>query len=156
MAASQNLLLSDLEPLLDSLKVMTIATLWESGVWSAPVYYLYRERAFWFFSSPDSRHIMGSELSLNMMVAASIFLDDDDFSKIRSIQMRGQIKKSLTCAAISEVAAYIRKFKIPFKGADPLTFIQQQYRSSLYRFVPAEIIYMDNRIHIGFKQKITL
>jgi len=156
MAATQNILLSDLELLLDSLKVMTIGTPWENGVWSAPVYYLYINRAFWFFSSPDSRHIMGSKLSPDITVAASIFLDDADFNKIRAVQMRGQIEEIVSCFNISEVRAYVKKFGIPFKGSDPLAFVKQQYRAHFYRFIPAEIIYMDNRINIGFKQKITL
>ena len=40
--------------------------------------------------------------------------------------------------------------------SDLLSFLQQQYRASFYRFVPAEVIYMDNSIRIGFKQEIKL
>lgn len=165
MADTEDILLSRLEPLLNSLKVMTIATPWDSGVWSAPVYYLYRNRAFWFFSSPDSRHIRGAALSPDMVVAASIFMDDLEFNRLKGVQMGGQIEAVVKCGNLTEVAAYIVKFGIPFKISsgggngnleDARTFIEQSYRSCFYRFVPKEIFYMDNTIHIGFKQKIIL
>ncbi len=154
------------EQLLDSMKVMTIATPWENGVWSAPVYYIYKNRAFWFFSSPDSRHITGAKHSSEMMVAASIFVDNEQFNKIKGVQMRGKIeeikssdKNDNTSKFLPEVSSYIKKFSIPFKGLnmkDALNFICKQYRSQLYRFIPTEMIYMDNSIHIGFKQKIEI
>ncbi|MBF0468622.1 MAG: hypothetical protein HQK61_07025 [Desulfamplus sp.] len=194
MSHDQKKITSDLEELLDSLKVMTIAVPWENGVWSAPVYYLYKNRSFCFFSSPDSRHIMGARLSPDMAVAASIFMDDANFNNIRGVQMSGKINHiaatgnttqtdnatatgniARTCNTITgdnnragtshtgEVLAYIKKFGISFKGLnervnlakDALVIMQQHYRSRFYRFVPSEIIYMDNRIHIGFKQNIT-
>lgn len=178
MSHDQQSLLFDLEQLLDSLKVMTIATPLENGVWSAPVYYLYKNRAFWFFSSPDSRHITGAKPSPNftispkntdspeIMVAASIFMDNHDFNKIKGIQMRGKIEQIVRMENMVEALAYIRKFGIPFKESkgsdsstetiDPLTFIQKHYRAKFYRFIPTEMIYMDNSIYIGFKQKIKL
>ncbi|MBF0259610.1 MAG: hypothetical protein HQK62_12365 [Desulfamplus sp.] len=202
MSHDQRKIIPDVEDLLKSLKVMTIAVPWENGVWSAPVYYLYKNRAFSFFSSADSRHIKGAKLSPDMEVAASIFMDDVKVNNIRGIQMRGKIydivatgntaridnaditgnitpvynttvaDNTTTVADINrvgtsntgEVLAYIKKFGISFKGLndrknwaqDALDLMQQHYRSSFYRFVPSEIIYMDNRVQIGFKQKIIL
>ncbi|MBF0230961.1 MAG: hypothetical protein HQK63_15440 [Desulfamplus sp.] len=183
-------MITELEHLLDSLKVMTIATPWENGVWSAPLYYLYKNRAFWFFSSPTSRHIIGSKTYPDMMVAASIFWDDLKFSNIKGLQMRGKIeevnkidnmknainnmKNGLNI--LSVVLAYIKKFGIPLDESinssnlrdsknlretngridEVLAFFQKHYRSRFYRFVPTEMIYMDNSVNIGFKQNITL
>ena len=127
-------------------------------MWSAPVYYIYKNRAFWFFSSPDSRHIIGAKHSSEMMVAASIFVDNDQFDRIKGVQMRGKIEEG-KANDNPEVSSYIKKFSIPFKGLnmkDALNFICKQYRSQLYRFIPTEMIYMDNSIHIGFKQKIEI
>lgn len=157
---------SDFKQLINSIKVMTIASPWENGVWSAPVYYIYKNRAFFFFSSPDSRHIKGAELSPDMMVAASIFVDNEQFNKIKGVQMRGKIEEIKADAPndnmskfIPEVSSYIKKFSIPFKDMnmkDSLNFICKQYRAKFYRFIPIEIIYMDNSISIGFKQTIEI
>jgi hypothetical protein len=105
--------------------------------------------------------------SSEIMVAASIFMDDSKFSNIKGVQMRGKIEEISKTDNMGEVislaSAYIKKFGIPFNesgGAkdkiDALAFIRQHYRSQLYRFIPSEMIYMDNSIHIGFKQKIEL
>jgi uncharacterized protein len=184
---------SKLEHLFDSLKVMTIATPWENGVWSAPLYYLYKNRAFWFFSSPNSRHIIGSKTYPEMVVAASIFWDDLKFSNIKGLQMRGKIEEVNTIDnmksglnnmknglnILSVVSAYIKKFGIPLGESiksstlrdsrnlrnpretnnridEVLAFFQKHYRSQLYKFVPTEMIYMDNSINIGFKQNVKL
>ncbi|MBF0241918.1 MAG: pyridoxamine 5'-phosphate oxidase family protein [Desulfamplus sp.] len=161
MQCEQNCLPSDLAQLLDNLKVMTIATPWENGVWSAPLYYLYKNRAFWFFSSPDSRHITGAKLSSDMAVAASIFMDDPNFSNIKGVQMRGKIELTANIDKIdvlSAVSSYIKKFSIPFNGSnmvEALSFISQKYRAKFYRFIPTEVIYMDNTIAIGFKQRVS-
>lgn len=149
----------DLENLLKSLKVMTIATVWDHGVWSAPVYYLYMDRAFYFFSSTSSRHIMGATSS-PLKVAASIFQDDASFRNIKGVQMRGGVKiVADKKQALAGAVAYAEKFGIHGSAMSPrdtLSFLKQHYRASFYKFVPVEVIYMDNTVRIGFKEEIIL
>lgn len=121
--------LYELDELLKSRKVMTIASVWNHGVWSAPVYYLYRSPGFYFFSSPSSRHILGATApeSSSFMPAASIFKDDASFKKIKGVQMVGRVEAvTKRNEALKGAVAYAAKFGIrggkkkeSFSGDDP-------------------------------------
>ena len=43
--------------LVNSVSTMTVATCGRDTAWAAPVYYVYQNGVFFFFSKPDSRHI---------------------------------------------------------------------------------------------------
>ncbi|SLM27399.1 FMN-binding pyridoxamine 5'-phosphate oxidase-related protein [Desulfamplus magnetovallimortis] len=161
---------SSMKNLLQSLKVMTIATMWNNGVWSAPLYYLYKNGCFYFFSSPASRHITGA-LGSSCKSSASIYQDDSSFSKIKGIQMGGYVKVVKSRAESLGVAfAYAVKYgftkdrelnflketDVFVTSMDYLHYFQSSFRASLYKFVPVETIYMDNSVRIGFRQEITL
>ncbi len=138
--------------LINSGKVMTLATPWKEGAWSAPVYYLYANKCFYFFSAPDSRHILGAE---NGRAGASIFEDSESFRDIRGIQMRGKIEKvSGNKEAALAALKYMKRFGITYDGKAPLKFIKENYRALFFRFVPEKILYMDNRVKIGFKKEV--
>ncbi|MBF0574230.1 MAG: hypothetical protein HQK69_10835, partial [Desulfamplus sp.] len=99
----------------------------------------------------------------------------EEFNKINNIKSSlNNIQNGLS--TLSVVLAYIKKFGIPFdelinssdlrdsknlreinsKTDEVLAFFKRQYRSQLYKFVPTEMIYMDNSINIGFKQNVKL
>lgn len=144
--------LSAMEALVCSQKVMTLAVALEAGAWSSPVYYIYHQRAFYFFSSPDSRHIRESK-NKDGRAGASIFADAVAFDDIRGIQMTGIIEAAGKCAA-PVAAAYLKRFNIFHAGMDALAFIRQQYRAAFYRFIPCKLIYMDNAVFMGFKKEL--
>ncbi len=169
---------SDVEKLIKSLKVMTLATPWEGGVWSAPLYYLYKNGRFYFFSSPASKHIVGAfyekekcvseKESKNRdvsIVAASIFQDDADFRAIKGIQMQGRVDIVTEIReAISIAVVYAAKFNLMKRvrsstksvSLDLLERLKRQFHAELYQFIPSQMIYMDNSVRIGFKKEITL
>ena len=74
------------------MRVLTLATSMEQETWTAPVYYVFLNKQFYFFSNPDSRHIKeiyNSAVSKNLIVT-SIFLDDKN---IKGLKMQGEIVK---------------------------------------------------------------
>jgi uncharacterized protein YhbP (UPF0306 family) len=72
--------------LISHVRVMTLATAKESRPWSAPVYYLFKDKKFYFFSSPDSRHIRDGN---NQACSASIFRTHASVEKLEGLQMSG-------------------------------------------------------------------
>lgn len=144
------------EKMVTSCKVMTLAVALKQGAWSSPVYYLYRHKAFYFFSSPDSRHIRISR-QMPGRVGASIFEDDPSFDDIKGVQMQGiiePVKKNKQ--GLGAAGAYLKRFAISHDKVDAMTFIKVQYRASFYRFVPHTLVYMDNGVSMGFKKELEI
>jgi uncharacterized protein YhbP (UPF0306 family) len=146
----------NIEQMATSQKVMTLAVIWQGGAWSSPVYYFYWRKSFYFFSITDSRHIKGSQ-QMDGRAGCSIFADALSFDEIQGIQMQGRIelvKKNRE--GLAAAVAYLKRFAISHGKVDAMTFIKQQYRASFYRFVPHGLIYMDNRVAMGFKKELEI
>lgn len=135
--------------------VMTLGTSSSDGTWSAPVYYLYENKSFYFFSNPNSRHIREAFES-DGHCAVSIFEDSDRFDQIKGLQMTGKIIKADKTSAIRTAILYAKRFKINPNSKDCLAFIQQKFRASFYRFVPEKLLYMDNSVGFGTRKEINL
>jgi len=85
---------------------------------------------------------------------ASLFVDALSFEKIQGVQMQGNIEPVRNNSkGLAVAVAYLRRFAISPGKVDALTFIKQQYRASFYRFVPHGLIYLDNRVAMGFKKR---
>ncbi|MEH0022299.1 MAG: pyridoxamine 5'-phosphate oxidase family protein [Desulfobacter sp.] len=138
-------------------KVMTIGT-GGNAPWTAPVYYLYRDRFFYFFSSPESRHIrMGKDTPC----AAAIFRDDPemvpDMSALQGLQMSGRIDACSPGAETVGVAvAYARRYGISPLSKDILKYFKDRFHARFYRFIAQECFYMDNQMGFGHRTKIEL
>lgn len=141
------------------MRVLTLATSLEQETWTAPVYYVFSNKKFYFFSNPDSRHIKDSQGSkaLNNLVAASVFSDDTDFKNIKGLQMQGRIENVTNKKdALLRAMEYIGKFKIHYNTEDILEFFHSKYKARIYQFIPETVYYMDNSIKFGFREKIEL
>ncbi|MFH0731258.1 MAG: pyridoxamine 5'-phosphate oxidase family protein [Pseudomonadota bacterium] len=148
------------QDLINSVSTMTLATSGPDSVWAAPVYYVYQEGRFFFFSKPESRHI-GESLAAGF-AAAAIHANAESWQHIRGLQMSGAICKSgIGLDAICAVQAYLRKF--PFtkeffkedQQMDLKGFITR-FKVSLYHFTPERVLYQDNQIRFGFREEISL
>lgn len=140
--------------LIDAVWTMTLATTGENGPWSAPVYYLYRDERFYFFSSPSSRHIQDG---LNRPGAASIFRVHERKDRLEGLQMHGTIllqKAGIRAAAAA--AAYARRFDITVSGSDFLAFFQKAFHARLFGFMPDQVYHMDNRKGFGSREVVVL
>lgn len=140
--------------LISQARVMTLATSANNHPWSAPVYYLCRDRAFYFFSSPDARHICDGK---DRQCAASIFRTHDCVENLEGLQMSGLVLEQGTgTQAVAVAAAYARQFAISFAGSDILGFFKNAFHARLYKFVPNLVYHMDNRQGFGFRERIDL
>lgn len=153
-----------------SSKVMTIATCSEKGPWSAPVYHIFKNSCFYFFSSETARHIKdvfsytrnGGPLDARTFrvkgaAAVSIFEDAECFSALKGLQMSGHVEKAgMTKAAAAAAADYIKKYNLPFLGKKGLVLIKEKFKAQFFQFVPEQVYYMDNTMGFGFRKKINL
>ncbi|MCB1707127.1 MAG: pyridoxamine 5'-phosphate oxidase family protein [Halioglobus sp.] len=143
--------------LLLATRTMTIATTGASGAWSAPVYFLFHQDCFYFFSSAASRHI--EEALSNGACAVSLFSEDGDWRHIRGLQMCGSIAAAPYTAPTSAVLArYTEKFPtvaslFPDSLRDLETFSEKSH-TRLYRFQPSQVLLVDNAAGFGSRREI--
>ncbi len=126
------------------------------GAWAAPVYYLFREGSFIFFSSPKSRHIVDGLTS--GACAAAIFREGDDWRDIEGLQMEGVIREIAGDADAFQ--AYVARFSTvrSFFGDDPfdLAAFRAKFRAAMYAFVPTRVFYLNNRAGFGARVEVDL
>lgn len=149
----------DFEGFAGSCHVMTLAVSKENMPWTAPVYYIYSAGKFWFFSSPDSRHIIEAALNSGS-AAASVYADPHDWSEIKGLQMTGKIRDGrFSSGSALAFAKYLAKFsfvKNMLKGSERmgLSEFQAAFRAAWYFFEPDVIYYSDNSKGFGFRYKV--
>ena len=140
--------------LIETSKVMSLAVGENGEAWSAPVYYLFTEPRFYFFSNPKARHI---QMAKNGTSAASIYQDDADVKKLAGIQMSGTIVKSpLNAHSILTAKTYCLHFKISANVKDILAFIASKFHADLYYFEPEVAYFMDNSNGFGSRKRVEL
>ncbi|MEA2059186.1 MAG: pyridoxamine 5'-phosphate oxidase family protein [Thermodesulfobacteriota bacterium] len=161
---------SSAKALAHSSKVMTIATCSVKGPWSAPVYYIFQNHCFYFFSSETARHIMDmcsysreSDTPVSRTsrvkgdIAVSIFEDAPCFQRLKGLQMSGKVEKAcMTKEAAAAASDYIKKYNLPFAGKEGLVLIKKKFNARFYRFFPEHVYYMDNTMGFGCRKKINL
>ncbi len=152
-----------------SSKVMTIATCSEKGPWTAPVYYIFHNHCFYFFSSETARHIKdvfsytrdggpldGQTSRVKGAAAVSIFEDADRFSGLKGLQMSGHVEKAGMTKAVVAAADYIKKYRLPFFEKKALVLIKEKFNAQFFQFAPEQVYYMDNTMGFGFRKKVNL
>ena len=139
---------------------MVLATEEERVPWTAPVYYVYTQPNFYFFSSPKSRHIR--QAGRGKAVAASIFSDSDQWQQIQGLQMTGTLTEVKKSAERIKASA---KFLVKFPFAKPFLQSDQSHqakapnvadRVKLYTFIPEASFYVNNRLGFGNRLPILL
>lgn len=147
--------------LIDSQSTMALATAGTSGEpWAAPVYYVFYHGGFYFFSAPDSRHIL--EAGEGGRASAAIYPFVSSWKEIRGIQMSGSVQKvGAGLKAIRAVRAYVDKYPFTKEFFDPgrdldLESFGKRFRVRFYRFDPTLVYYLDNKIKFGFREAVEL
>ncbi len=137
---------------------MTLATAEDGEPWAAPVYYVFFRSAFYFLSSPESRHI--KEALENGRASSAIYASGSTWQEIRGLQMAGSLNPvSGGLEAFQGLHEYLKKF--PFtkeffknnKMLDPKHF-WERFGVKLYRFGPSLVYYLDNRIRFAFREEV--
>ncbi len=139
--------------LISKTKVMTIST-GKITPWAAPVYYLFHGHIFYFFSNAKARHI---KEGVGLPCAAAVFKDASDTTQLQGLQMSGRIEKCPLDAATAKLAlAYAGHYGIEAMTEKVLDYFKIRFHAGMYRFIPADIYYMDNRRGLGSRTKIEL
>ena len=137
---------------------LTLATAGESGPWSTPVYYVCFDSGFYFFSSPQSRHIRQAMDSGE--AAASLYHQADSWQAIRGIQMKGTVDRIHSMGlSVKAIALYLKRFPFtreffPVDSKPDLDAFFSRFKARLYAFTPAAVYYIDNRLGLGTRQQI--
>jgi len=148
------------ESLIENESVLTLATADGQMAWVAPVYFVYLKSKFYFFSSPDSRHI--KETMQSGQAAATIFKPASAWQDIKGIQMTGSVKTGINLLeSMQAVRRYLKKFPFttsffPEKGSIDLDAFAKKFNVRFYRFLPECVYYMDNSIRFGFREEVNL
>lgn len=139
---------------------MTLATAASDIAWAAPVYYVYFKSAFYFLSTPESRHI--KEALEKGRASSAVYVSGTTWQEIRGLQMSGSLQAvEGSLEALQVLRAYLKKFPFTkdfFKketSVDPARF-WERFGVKLYRFKPALVYYLDNRIRFAFREEVTL
>ena len=146
--------------LINQQSTMTLATARDNNAWAAPVYYVFYNSAFFFFSDPASRHIL--EAMESDQVSAAIYPYADTWQGIKGIQMSGRIRQlGPGVSAVQAIRAYTKKFAFTrdfFETGQALnleSFIKR-FKVRFYMLEPRIVYYLDNRIKFGFREEVKL
>jgi len=146
--------------LVDAQTTMTLATAKGDEAWAAPVYYVFVRSAFYFLSSPTSRHI--KEALQSSQASATIYTFASTWKEIRGLQMNGCIQPvNSGLEAIQVLRAYLKKYPFTkdfFKknAALDLETLTERFGVKLYKFFPTLVYYLDNRIRFAFRVQVKL
>ena len=151
-------IISRANDLISSCHAMTLATAGDNMPWAAPVYYANISHLFYFFSSPDARHVQDALAS--GQAAGAIYAEGGSWQNLRGLQMSGKIIAISNAGQSSKaIIAYVKKFPLvktffsSVKNLNLNSFISR-FHASLYCFQPDYIVFMDNTVDFGFQQEI--
>ena len=142
---------------LDSCHIMTLGTSDSKSVWTAPVYYIYLESIFYFFSKATSRHMLNAQVSGT--AAASIHNNPQGWMDIKGVQMEGVVSEAGGGEkSVQAFRTYMKRFSFvkeimsaSFSGS--LESFTEQLQVRWYMFVPKKMVYLDNSVKFGFRQQ---
>ena len=139
-------------------KTLVLATA-DREPWAAPVYYVYRDARFYFFSSTNSRHVTAALASGHC--AASIFREAADWRQIEGLQMDGHVQPiPLSAAAAGAFGSYIQKYPTVADLFGQAVFdfgeFTARFRTQLYAFVARRVFYLNNQAGLGKRTEIQL
>lgn len=143
---------------MESHNTMTLASCRENVPWAATVFYASDGTNLYFFSEPKTRHCQN--LMANPKVAVTIQEDYADWSKIKGIQLEGEVVEvDSTIEKAKAMAAYTRKypsiikiFTNPASGALYKAFLKVKF----YRVCPQRVYYIDNEQGFGKRQELVI
>ena len=146
--------------LINETRVMTLAVSDKDIPWSSPVYFVFHDNRFYFFSNENSRHIEYAKD--RKIISASIFQDSDRMDQIFGFQMSGLLEKvSKKTLYLIIVKRYVTKFSFLKQIFGPQIienkcFFLEKFKSHLYCFHPDKIFMSDNSSTTDKRSKIDL
>ena len=137
---------------LSSQHVMTLATAGAEGPWATALFYVNRGFTLYFFT--EGRTLHGRNMTENPAVAASISRDSDDWREIKGIQISGKVYPVGMDEKVAIICLFTRKYTAMniFLTGNPAAVA----RADVYKLVPGEIWYLDNKRGFSKRQKLIL
>lgn len=140
--------------LLETVPVMTLATSDGYRPWAAAVYFALDDGGLVFFSSAAARH--SREAARNPRAAATIHPEAASWREIRGLQTEGSVAPVADDDTGARLA-YFRKFPFAEGLLDATTATGSTLSSArLYRFRPARLWYVDQRLGFGHRVELLL
>jgi hypothetical protein len=146
--------------LIHETRVMTLSVCRDDIPWSAPVYFVFHDPGFYFFSNENSRHVIDAEGM--RPVSVSIFQDSDRMEEIFGFQMAGRTKPvSKPDVHLRVVKKYVSKFNFLQQIFGPQIlenrrFFLEKFKSRLYCFYPDRVYLSDTSSTSGKRSEIDL
>lgn len=132
--------------------VMTLATHGAEGPWAAAVFYAGDGGSLIFLSSPTTRHCRN--LALDARCAATIHDDQNNWVRIKGIQMEGRV---IELAGDEErCAQHLYGEKFPIVGAVasiPPAIVKALAKVRWFRLVPERYYFIDNSKGFGHRDE---
>ena len=141
--------------LIRSQRTLVLATCRDNTPWSAPVYYLFHQGCFYFFSSPRSLHIRHSVGHGHS--AGTVFADSDRWEQIRGLQMTGRVTRVQSMTRTAQLTAlFILRYPIAksFLHGGDKDVPNLSDKVHLYCFTPLNAYLVSN--HNAFGRRLAL
>ena len=135
--------------------VMTLATYGADGPWAAAVFYVNDGAAFYFLSSPTTRHCRN--FAHDPRCAATIHDDTSDWAQIKGVQLEGRVSGLGGDDAMRARQRYGEKFPLVGKLANaPAAIVEALAKVHWYRLDAARLAFIDNSKGFGHREQIDL
>ena len=137
---------------LDGHSVLNLATAGPEGPHAASVFYARRAFELFWFSEPTTRH--SRDLARGIGCAGTITENVEDHTLIQGLQLQG-VGEELTDAAERQAGldALLARYDFlkDFMAGDGAARMEA---TSIYRFRPLHITWIDNSVSFGFRQTL--
>ncbi len=141
---------SKVREFLNAHSTLTLATVNEKGLpEAAPLFFAADDDTLIWTSGQRSRHSLN--LAASGQAAVTVYGETWNWSEIAGLQMEGDAA-IIPLGPARERAWEVYKSKFPFVGE----FEDEISRSEFYRFVPHWIRLIDNSVHFGYREEISL
>ena len=141
---------------IDSLNVMVISTIDYDTKYSraTPVFFARRDNLFYFVSFEETHH--SRNIAENNYICASITQNYQNYREIRGAQIFGLCRKLSSLYESARAASvYFSKF-LDFKAFLDPQLMKSAINVSWYEFYGERVIYTDNTIEFGYREKLEL
>ncbi len=133
-------------------RVMSLATVGDTGVWNAAVFYVNDGFDLFFLSAGHTRH--AQNMIAHPQVAATIQEDYKDWPDIQGIQLEGTVMRLLDDERQRCIELYQAKY--PFLAGEDLQIQTAVAKVNWYRLRPIRLYFIDNSKGLGHRDEVDL
>lgn len=142
------------EQFLKEHNTMSLATSYGNSPYAASLFYASDGFVLYFFSRPESRHVIN--ILLNPNVAATINKDYTEWRNIKGLQITGKARKVPPAETGPARGVYERKYPFLNEMLPNEKSLIKAAEVDLFKVVPERIRLIDNEVHFGHKAEFRL